>query len=63
MAVNYKPLFEKLGYEYADIALFKRALSHRSYGSVNNERLEFLGDSALNFIIATELFKKFPKQK
>jgi ribonuclease-3 len=63
LPTNYKRLFKKLGYEYLDQALLKRALSHRSYGAVNNERLEFLGDSALNFIIASELFRKFPKLK
>jgi len=37
----------------------ERALSHRSYGKDNNERLEFLGDSIVNFIIANELYHRF----
>jgi ribonuclease-3 len=36
-------------------------LTHRSHGSQNNERLEFLGDSVLNFIIAHQLYQRFPK--
>jgi len=39
------------------------ALTHRSKGGTNNERLEFLGDSILNFIIAEDLFKRFPQAK
>lgn len=39
--------------------MFKQALTHRSHSSDNNERLEFLGDSILNFLIAEELFNRF----
>src|SRR5690606_11916080 len=42
-------------------SLFHLALTHRSFGADNNERLEFLGDSILNFTIAESLFHKFPK--
>lgn len=47
-----------LGYQFNDLKLLERALRHRSVGSPNNERLEFLGDSVLGFIIAEELFKE-----
>jgi ribonuclease III len=41
-------------------ALLQQALTHRSFSATNNERLEFLGDSVLNFIIAHQLFNLFP---
>lgn len=50
-----------LGYDFKSPALFKQALTHRSYGSPNNERLEFLGDSILNCVIANRLYQEFPK--
>lgn len=56
-------LLARLGYTFNDISLFKLALSHRSVGKHNNERLEFLGDSLLNVIIAEALFNKFPTAK
>lgn len=49
-----------LGYTFARKELLRQALTHRSYGSPNNERLEFLGDGVLNCIIASLLFQKFP---
>lgn len=56
---NILTLMQNLGYTFQDIRLLEQALSHRSSGKTNNERLEFLGDSLLNFVIAAELFKKF----
>jgi ribonuclease III len=50
-----------LGYQFNNPALFAQALTHRSFSGNNNERLEFLGDSVLNFIIAHQLFLRFPK--
>lgn len=54
-------LQKSIGYEFNDVALLKRALTHRSVGNNNNERLEFLGDSVLGCIISRELFQRFPK--
>lgn len=48
-------LYKRIGYEFSDEALVEEALSHRSVGSTNYERLEYLGDSLLNFVIADEL--------
>ena len=48
-----------LNYQFSDNSLLELALTHRSFQGKNNERLEFLGDSILNFIIAESLFKKF----
>ena len=53
-------LLKKLEYSFNDITLLNEALTHRSYASKNNERLEFLGDGVLNFVIADELFKLYP---
>lgn len=50
-----------IGHSFRDPQLLRRALTHRSYGSLHNERLEFLGDSVLNCVIAVELFERFPK--
>ncbi len=53
-------LLNKLGYTFSNNELLEEALTHRSLGAVNNERLEFLGDGILNFVIAHELFKLYP---
>lgn len=58
---NPKKLMQDIGYTFKDLALLQLALSHRSLGNNNNERLEFLGDSILNFIVAAELFNRFCK--
>jgi len=50
-----------LGYQFNQPALLAQALTHRSYANNNNERLEFLGDGVLNFIVAHQLFERFPK--
>ena len=50
-----------IGYNFHQQALLTQALTHRSFGSVNNERLEFLGDGVLNFIIASQLYLTFPR--
>ena len=49
-------LFRLLEYRFKNEVLLNEALTHRSAASVNNERLEFLGDGILNFIIAARLF-------
>ncbi|MGX2950067.1 ribonuclease III [Ursidibacter sp. B-7004-1] len=54
-------LQKKLGYQFANLDYLKQALTHRSAASHNNERLEFLGDSILNFAIGKALYEKFPK--
>ena len=54
-------LGKKLGYTFTDPSLLTHALTHRSFNSRHNERLEFLGDSILGVVISQELFKRFPK--
>lgn len=51
----------RIGYRFTDAGLLECALRHRSCGTNNNERLEFLGDSILNYIIAAELYTRFPQ--
>jgi len=53
-------LERKIGYEFQDKNVLVQAVTHRSYSSHNNERLEFLGDGVLNFIIAESLYAQFP---
>jgi ribonuclease-3 len=53
-------LKDRLGFVLADGALLQRALTHRSYGADNNERLEYLGDAVLSFVVAEMLFRDFP---
>ena len=54
-------LCRKLGYQFSNPKLLRVALTHRSSDDVNNERLEFLGDSIVNFIIAEALYQQFPR--
>jgi ribonuclease-3 len=56
------PVLEKrIGHRFANAALLEQALTHRSYGSPHNERLEFLGDGVLGCIVTEELFRRFPQ--
>jgi ribonuclease III len=59
-AENIQGLMKRLGYVFQDEKRLLQALTHRSAGTLNNERLEFLGDSVLNFIVASHLFQAFP---
>lgn len=54
-------LASRLGYQFKNVALLAQALTHRSFAANNNERLEFLGDGALNFIVANQLYNRFNK--
>ena len=54
-------LARKLGLSFNDPQLFTAALTHRSAHARNNERLEFLGDSILGFVIAQKLYDLFPE--
>ncbi|WP_027706951.1 ribonuclease III [Zooshikella ganghwensis] len=63
MKKSLTPLCKKLGYHFNDPSRILLALTHRSFGGQNNERLEFLGDSIVNFVIAEELFSRFQEAK
>ncbi len=59
--MNALPVLQtRISYQFAQLELLQQALTHRSFSASNNERLEFLGDSVLNFIIAHQLFNLFP---
>jgi ribonuclease-3 len=53
-------LEKRIAYQFMSGALRDQALTHRSSGSPHNERLEFLGDGAINCVVAEELYNRFP---
>jgi len=53
-------LYAHLGYSFEEVRLLRLALTHRSASDENNERLEFLGDAVVNFIIGDYLYHQFP---
>lgn len=59
--MDFKLLQDKLGHTFKDAALLQQALTHRSHSSLHNERLEFLGDSVLNCVVASLLFERYSK--
>ena len=60
--MDVEALERSLGHRFGNSNLPRQALTHRSYGQPNNERLEFLGDSVLNCAIAALLFERFPAE-
>ncbi|ODN43997.1 ribonuclease III [Piscirickettsia litoralis] len=56
-------LCKAIGYQFTNEALLTSALTHRSVRSNNNERLEFLGDAILSFVIADALYNRFPESQ
>ena len=53
-------LERRIGYRFKDPALLAQALTHRSFGSPHNERLEFLGDSVLGCVVTESLYRSAP---
>lgn len=53
-------LAKKMGLQFNEPTFFSHALTHRSMGAKNNERLEYLGDAILGFVIAEKLYEMFP---
>jgi len=58
--VSLSKLQQLIGYQFQDSNLLVQSLTHRSHGALNNERLEFLGDSILNLAITRFLYDQFP---
>jgi len=54
-------LERQLHHDFEEPALLEQALTHRSVGRINNERLEFLGDSLLNMVIAEAVYRRYPE--
>ncbi len=63
MSSGLNRLERKLGYSFRDPELMLLALTHRSFAGRNNERLEFLGDAILNFVVGEALFERFPQAR
>ena len=57
--MSQQRLRQRVGYDFSRPELLTQALTHRSHGAPHNERLEFLGDSVLNCVVASELFQRF----
>ena len=63
MNISKQRFLDRIDYAFNDPDLLELALTHRSRGSYNNERLEFLGDAALNFIVGHAIFQRLPNSK
>lgn len=61
--MNLERIQQRIGYRFKQPELLVQALTHRSYGNPHNERLEYLGDSVLNCVIAAELYRRFERLK
>jgi len=57
--MNHQLLQTRLGYTFRDAGLLQQALTHRSHSALHNERLEFLGDSILNCVVASILYERY----
>lgn len=61
MSLTTEALAKSVGYQFKDPRLLDSAVTHRSAGSSNNERLEFLGDAVLGQVVAEWLYRSFPE--
>lgn len=60
--MTFEGIHSKIDYQFIDLALLEQALTHRSVSkSINNERLEFLGDSVLSLVVTEYLYTHFPE--
>ena len=55
------PLQQRLGYQFHNPQLLLQALTHKSYAKENNERLEFVGDAVLGYLVGSMLYRKYPQ--
>lgn len=59
--IQLDSLYKRIDYTFNDQSLIESALTHRSAPGKNNERMEFLGDAILGYIISNELYTRFPR--
>ena len=57
--MDLKLLQNRLGHTFKDLTLLQQALTHRSHSGLHNERIEFLGDSVLNCVVASLLYERY----
>ncbi|MBV1891678.1 MAG: ribonuclease III [Gammaproteobacteria bacterium] len=60
MNISLRRFINRLGHSFSDPRLLEQALTHRSFASSNNERLEFLGDAVLDMVVSEMLYRHFP---
>jgi len=56
-------LEKNLGYTFRDAELLRRALTHPSMGKEDNQRLEFLGDAVLQYLMSDQLYRQYPEDR
>ena len=61
--MDMKELERDLGYQFRDEALLRRALTHPSMGKEDNQRLEFLGDAVLQYLMSDKLYREYPENR
>lgn len=61
--MDISALEQAIGYSFGNLDGLRLALTHRSYTADHNERIEFLGDSVLNCVIAEALFQRFQRAR
>ena len=59
-AENLTALQRSIGYQFSDLGLLQQALTHKSHSKTNNERLEFVGDAVLGYLVGSMLYRNYP---
>ena len=59
-ADNLAALQRSIGYQFSDLGLLQQALTHKSHSKTNNERLEFVGDAVLGYLVGSMLYRNYP---
>ena len=58
---DFSPLYRVLAYQFHNESILRQAMSHRSYSTENNERMEFMGDAIVDVCVAEMLYETFPQ--